>query len=311
MDWDKLRLNVENDNCVAVVGAGASRSHIPAAKEMAAQLLSTEANPFLDATGRPISDSEKKTAEDLSEVAQYLAVKHRQGDYPKFIIARLVREKCENPQWTQPVDPHRALAELNLPVYITTNYDNRMKLALQMQNKKVETAICRWSDTLQSEKTCFDDGTYEPSAKHPVVFHLHGQMENPKSIIASEDDYLDFLVEMGRQKRQEFESDRSKQGAKRPMLPPVIQNALASKLLLFVGYGIADTNFRVILRGLKTALRSSAVTSITVQYGGSQRDEMKDYLQQYFKWMLDLDVFWGSSDDFARELVTQISTWKK
>src|SRR6516165_3848535 len=99
MDWDKLRLNVENDNCVAVVGAGASRSHIPAAKEMAAQLLSTEANPFLDATGRPISDSEKKTAEDLSEVAQYLAVKHRQGDYPKFIIARLVREKCENPQW--------------------------------------------------------------------------------------------------------------------------------------------------------------------------------------------------------------------
>jgi hypothetical protein len=151
---------------------------------------------------------------------------------------------------------------------------------------------------------------YEPTPDHPVVFHLHGQMEIPKSIVASEDDYLDFLVEMGRQKRQAFESDSSQPGAKRPMLPPAIQNALASKLLLFVGYGIADMNFRVILRGLKTSLRSTAVTSITVQYGGTEREEMKEYLKQYFQWVLDLDVFWGSSEEFAEQLIKESKTWK-
>jgi hypothetical protein len=311
MDWDKLLLNLRNNNCVAIIGAGASRPHIPPAKDLADQLFKKEANPFLDKDGNPIADSDRKIVEDLAAAAQYLAVKHAQGDYPKFRIAEIIRALSIDVKWTAPVDPHQALAQLDLPIYITTNYDNRMKLALQLQNKNVETAICRWNDILLNEETCFDDGKYRPTPAHPVVFHLHGQMEIPKSLVASEDDYLDFLLEMGRQKQQNFKSGSKKRGGRATMLPPVIQDALATKLLLFVGYGIADTNFRVILRGLKTSLRSTAVTSITVQFGGGQREEVKSYLDQYFKHLLDLEVFWGSSDDFASQLAQQVDVWKK
>lgn len=315
MDWDKLRVNIKNNNCVAIIGAGASVPHIPRARQLAAQLIRSEkTNPFTDRKGKPVSDAEKRSVEDLAAVAQFLAVKHTQGEYPKFLIADIIREKSLDPKWRR-YDPHRALANLDLPIYITTNYDNRMKLALQMQNKPVETAICKWSDEpeVQNARSLLDPAPgvplYDPSPSHPLVFHLHGQMEIPKSIVASEDDYLDFLVEMGRQNRQTVESG-SHGYAKKPLLPPVIQNALASKLLLFVGYGIADTNFRVILRSLKSSLRSSAKNSIAVQYAGEQRDEMKAYLQQYFQWMLDLDIFWGSSEDFAKALTEQAATWK-
>jgi len=308
MDWAKLKLHVKNNNCLPVVGAGASRPHIPPAKDMAAELLRIEKmntgdrDPFTDDRDQPLGDSEKRTLEDLAAVAEYLTVIHADGRYPKYVIAELVKNKCANPLFGEH-DPHQALAALELPIYVTTNYDNRMRLALESRKKTVETAFCRWNEDLQKPAytTCLDRG-FQPTREKPIVFHLHGQMEIPESIVASEDDYLDFLAEMALQRRQDLQSDPTRPGARVPVLPPAIQNALATNLLLFVGYGVADTNFRVILRLLKTSLPSSRTTSITVQYGGGHREEVRQYLKQYFQWMLDLDVFWGSSEDFAKEL---------
>ena len=54
----------------------------------------------------------------------------------------------------------------------------------------------------------------------------------------TEDDYIDFLVRVS--------GDPN-------LLPPVIQEALASKMLLFVGFSLADWTFRVIFGGLLSA----------------------------------------------------------
>jgi len=83
---------------------------------------------------------------------------------------------------------------------------------------------------------------YEPDPFNPVVFHLHGSDENEDSLVLTEDDYLDFLVNMSRNER---------------MLPPRIERALTEASLLFIGYRLRDVNFRVIYRGLVQKLDGS------------------------------------------------------
>ena len=77
-----------------------------------------------------------------------------------------------------------------------------------------------------------------PTQANPVVFHLHGHYDVPESLVLTEDDYLDFLVAVSRDDG---------------LLPHQIQKALAGASLLFLGYRLADWNFRVIHRGLVMA----------------------------------------------------------
>jgi len=84
----------------------------------------------------------------------------------------------------------------------------------------------------------------DPTQTTPVVYHLHGHLDVPELLVLTEDDYLDFLVDL-------WQSNADPQSANaRPMLPMRIQEAVTNASLLFIGYRLADWNFRVILRGL-------------------------------------------------------------
>ena len=45
------------------------------------------------------------------------------------------------------------------------------------------------------------DGSFRPEPMKPVVFHLHGWLGIPESLVLTEDDYLDFLVAVSRDER--------------------------------------------------------------------------------------------------------------
>ena len=82
----------------------------------------------------------------------------------------------------------------------------------------------------------------------PLVFHLHGCDDVPGSLVLTEDDYLGFLAGMvGRQD---------------DLLPARIREAVANSSLLFIGYRLADTNFRVLFQGLRPP--RGAMTSLVV-----------------------------------------------
>jgi hypothetical protein len=256
------------------------------------------------ATGRPCPLSDRT---DLAKACQYLAVTHHDSGWPKQRIAERLRGLAA-PDFTQPGEPHRSLAKLNLPIYMTTNYDDFMYRALQgaqlkspdgrMTPVRPRQEFARWTQVLLNEEpSSFDDG-YRPSKEEPVVFHLHGHTGFHPSMVASEDDYLDFLVTISKEIAQ---SQRS--SSERTILPPPIRRAIRYNRLLFVGYGLADINFRVILRALVGSLEPGARRlNLSVQYSEGDRQELEDYLEEYFNWTLQLNVFWGSSQDFAAEL---------
>jgi hypothetical protein len=96
------------------------------------------------------------------------------------------------------------------------------------------------------------------------------------------------------------------------LLPVRIRSAITNSTLLFIGYRLADLNFRVILRGLLGSLeQSTRRISIAVQLRPEAetaedlnrvQEKIQNYLERYFDWTLNLQVFWGPADEFGREL---------
>ena len=224
---------------------------------------------------------------DLARVAQFIAV-HEDSMAPKERICAEL-EGVAPPDFSSPDEPHAALADLPLPVFITTNYDDFMLEALRSRGKEPKPEICRWnaSPKLADVPVVLDPG-FVPTPAKPVVFHLHGHHEVPESLVLTEDDYLDFLVAISREDR----------------LPHQIQKALAGASLVFVGYRLADWDFRVLHRGLvMTGEPSLRRLSVNVQLRPDD-DPSREYLERYFGAM-HLEVYWGTARDFARELREQ------
>jgi hypothetical protein len=176
-------------------------------------------------------------------------------------------------------------------VYLTTNYDDFMAQALKSRNKSPRTEYCRWNSLLTKDPSVFEQPAgWHPTPANPLVYHLHGFHQKAESLVLTEDDYLDFLVSISRDQN---------------LLPARIQEALTGASLLFVGYRLADWDFRVIFRGLVTKLDSSLRRiSVAVQLPPPSSDaelSAQKYLTEYFD-DLHVRVYWGSAAEFVVEL---------
>jgi hypothetical protein len=217
--------------------------------------------------------------------------------YPKELI-RDEFLKADQPDFSNPDEPHTVLASLNLPIYITTNYDGFMIKALE-KNRTPVREFCRWNtiDDVLGIKPIVDPA-YIPNSDKPLVYHLHGYTEIPQSMVLTESDFLDFLIRL--------------QDASDQLLPPAIRIALATTSLLFVGYSLADWNFRVLFRGLISSLqRQSELGYLTISVQlppddltGEKLDRALNYLDQYFEKIqkIKVRVYWGDIRKFSREL---------
>jgi hypothetical protein len=201
------------------------------------------------------------------------------------------------PAFADPNEIHNILADLPLPIYITTNYDNFMFKALEKLGKNPSLEVCRWNkrirDMLKKAPNALKSGS-QVTDRNPVVFHLHGQIGLRESMVLTEDDYLDFLVNISRDKN---------------VLPPRIEEAMAGTSLLFLGYRLNDWDFRVLFRSLVSYLPYSigrahvSVQLVPVKNSApdEQRQKAQKYLHRYFD-NLKIRVYWGTCQEFAQEL---------
>ena len=279
-DWDRLLGRIKEGKCTPFLGAGAAYGFLPLGADIAKDWAVQYKYPFKDSNT------------DLARVAQFLAV-DQDGMFPKESIIKRFKDVKE-PNYTEPDEPHGLLADFGLPVYITTNYDNFMVQALRNKKYKPVQESCRWNSLLKKKTSVFDDRNFKPSRENPIVYHLHGFLEEPESLVLTEDDYLDFLVNVSK------DAD---------IIPSAIQESLAKTSLLFIGYKLADVNFRVLLRGIIGYLEKSLTRShISVQLmpGGDsvsqdEKEKAQAYLDDYFS-KIDIKVYWGTSRDFTKEL---------
>ena len=280
-DWDSLLRTIQDGNCTPFLGAGACAGFIPLGSQIAQEWAEKYKYPLDDPW-------------DLPRVAQFLAIK-RYPMFPKDEIVRRLKNIEKRPDFNDPAEPHGVLADLPLPIYITTNYDDFMTRALRSRYRNPSRELCRWNSLVRDQPSVFDPGSgTEVSVANPVVFHLHGHDEVPESLVLTEDDYLDFLVNVSRDPQ---------------IIPRRIEKALASTSLLFIGYRLADWSFRVLFRGLIGSLeRSLGRIRIAVQLApeppeteGITQEQVQQYLADYLA-KDDVRVYWGRASDFVQGL---------
>lgn len=286
--WETLVDSILNGECTPFLGAGLAVPYLP----RGAALSSALAEQF----GYPLDD-----VTNLARVAQYIASQHQ----PSYVKRRVCERLQEAQQKTTELlggglpQNHIMLARLKLPVYVTTNYDDYLERAVASVNGMQPTVVlCRWSDRLASELPPYPRPTLAST-----IFHLHGHMRTPNSILLTEDDYIDFTVSLARriEKRD-------------PVIPFFARQALGNTNLLFVGYSLEDWNFRVLMRYLmrqQGVLQHDRYNSISVQLANpdmppDRRRKAEQFLETYLKTSSSIDVYWGDQSAFLTELIRRV-----
>jgi hypothetical protein len=305
--WTDLIETIKKGKCTPIIGSRVHGRWLPTAEEVAQR--------WSKAYGYPLPDQEKS----MARVAQYMATTlkeyrpHREwlDTLAADFVARLpeelrpteeyetLTELIQKVGWAglvadDPNEPHRVLASLKLPLYLTTNCDSFMTEALAARpGIALVREICRWNKDLDSLPSRFEgSASYKPTRETPLVYHLFGTDAEARSLVITEDNYLDYVLKVSEKGR----------------LPDYIRGVLASTSLMFIGYSLNDWDFRVLLRGLIATLnRRLDFQDVAVQLeNASEADAaaVQDYLRKYFE-RANINVFWGGSAQFIAELREQ------
>jgi hypothetical protein len=283
-DWEVLLLSIEEKSCTPFLGAGACAGYLPTAESLAEEWALLDGFPF-------------KEGRSLDRVAQYVATKTA-PQVPKFRIAAKFRElkKLHHPNFDDPNYALRIIARLRQPIYLTTNYDDYMAQAIEKEiNHAPDIAFCEWHKPRAERKRLRG---LAPTPERPLVYHLHGVYQDPKSIVVTEDDYLDFLAQVIDDKG---------------LMPPAIDAAFGNSMFLFIGYSLADMNFRILFKKLAMYLGANSFKHAAVQLGPGKKGETRESRVQQLKYLnkryesLKIKVFWGDAGQFAQELMSRIT----
>jgi hypothetical protein len=306
--WPTLLRNIHRGRCTPILGPGLTECLLGSRRQIAQRWAETY--------HFPMATHER---ENLPEVAQYLAV-NQDPAFPRDELSEYVRGEIlerygdDLPQEvhhaslsellstvgrqrraSEPAEPHRMLAGFGLPIYITANFGNLLAEALADAGKDPQVELCRWNEDVELLPSVYDrEPAYRPDGQRPLVYHLFGHLQEPDSIVLTEDNYFDFLIGVTRDK---------------DLIPGVVRRALADTALLFLGFHMDDWDFRVVFRSLMSQegrRRRSRYAHVAVQIdpeeGRIQEPERaRRYLESYFQ-DADISIYWGNVDDFCREL---------
>jgi hypothetical protein len=277
--WQQLLYSISYGICTPFLGAGACHGVLPLGAEIARGWATDHDYPFED-------------RHNLPRVSQFFAV--QKG----YLLPRLeLRSRFEGkyPDFGNPDEPHRVVAELGLPVYITTNYDDILTWTLRRLGREPIRDYCQWNRANDDSETKETEvgSDIKPTRERPVVFHLHGLLEDPDSMVLTEDDYLNFLINI----------------SEHDIIPSHIRPAFGEKnAFLFIGYSLEDMSFKVLFRKFaRKVSRSPGERHVAVQLHSADglTDEQKrcqrNYLEEQFKTQ-HVKIYWGTAHRFARRL---------
>jgi hypothetical protein len=189
------------------------------------------------------------------------------------------------------LDSFAVLAALPLPIYLTTAVDRLLEHNLAERGKSPASAVCAWQGELGADA---EPGELRPDPQRPLVYHLFGRLDAPGAMVLTEDDYFDFLIGVT---------------GNRDLIPVTVRRALADTALLFLGFHMQDWNFRVLFRSIMKQQgggRRKRYAHVAAQIDPEQGravdiERARRYLEEYFD-EADITIYWGSAEDFLREL---------
>lgn len=129
----------------------------------------------------------------------------------------------------------------------------------------------------------------------PIIYYAFGRYTYKKTWVLTQDDFFSYLI----------------QHSRFPLVPSMVSAKLASGSLLFLGFSLDDWTFRILLRLIRSQegahqLKSRRHIGVQIDpenYSPSEAAKVKSILSRY---LVDdaftIDVYWGTSADFLRDL---------
>jgi hypothetical protein len=231
-------------------------------------------------------------------------------------LSKLIETVGRVRRQSNPNDSYSVLAGMPFPIYISANPGNLLEDALRETDdgfggkKDPQVLLCPWNKyTLEAYKNSVfkRDPNYVPNVESPLVLHLFGQLEEERetpegelvegdSLVITEDDHFDFLL-----------------GINKWLMPRSVKLAIVNTSLLFLGFQMDDWNFRTLLRyilSIEGGEMRRRYIHVAVQVNPEESDFIKpsmayEYLRTYFASEANIEIYWGSTEDFIKELQSQ------
>lgn len=283
--WSSLVARLRKGRVTPFLGAGASVDIVGGSETIAANWARSAKYPF---------------THDLllKSIAQYVAIEADRASAGEF-IERALTPLLGDFVVENLADPHhvyRYLPTLDLPLWITTNYDDLIERALRaVYPKSPQRAISNWTPPDSGRDVEPFDESLVPTAKRPLVFYLHGSYRDDLSMVITEDDYLDFIERM---------SDEP------GVVPPAVELAFRESSMLFIGYGFRDLNLQLFLRRLQLKRAVYAVQPFPAGFSPTERTAWADYYPKYLESVTGAKVipYWGTASEFCTDLEARLTT---
>lgn len=317
--WEAVVSNIRNKRCVPVLGPGLVEPVIGSTREIA--------RAWAERYEFPLAPRDR---DDLAQVAQHLAYRNSPGfvvDAIRSYVVRYLRRKFRDQLTDElmrervqeglvdrmvshigkglraenPAEVHTLLARMPVPIYVNANRDNLLHDALIEQGRKPHIQLCTWrssGDLGIAHGPAVEDG-YVPSVDEPLIFHVFGNYQYPESLVITEDDYFEFLMEVTRNETLRENG-----------IPHAVTAAISTSGWLLLGFQAEDWDFRVVLGSvLRQPGReiSRRRTSVAIQMNPAGERivpaRMYKYLRKYFEEQSHVNLFWSSPEEFMVELM--------
>ena len=318
-DWDALDAAIANRKCTPILGPALLERHVGTRYELAARLARFYRKPL----PRGERDVLALLAQQLAIVKSPEAIRRQllllivdmvaerytgvlppaliaaldPGAEPEVLLARLRDILDFAVEREGDLEPHRLIARLPLPIYVTANADDILGRAIERERKVAPVKeVHRWQQELQAMPSVYSlERDYVPSAARPLVYHFFGSATYQDSIVVTQDNFVDALVSASRKESS--------------TVPQAVNAALTSTTLLFLGFRLDDWCFRVLFRYImnqqgSSLLRNRVHVAVQVDPEESEFDD-PDVARRYIAQYLGdekIRIYWGSVGDFVAEL---------
>jgi SIR2-like domain len=306
-DWANLLADIDDKKCIPFIGSGASNKWIQ---------LDGIVKEWVKAYRYPYSLDDSS---QLPRVSQFVGMLKRDDSSPKKTLSRLLKDKAKSlPDFSAPEyenSVYTILADLHLPIYITTNYDRLMEKALSDKGKEPVSDYSKWKESMkiafiESRPELGGVGSYHatdtfrnPTSANPLVFHLLGDIDSPTSMVLTEKDFIDFAIYLTRM-------------GDKYVFPHSIRQNLSNATLLFVGYRLEDISFIIVFEAFIKLMSSLQSKSIAVQVQmpleiePEKRKAIRTYLNEFTESYFKIRIYWGDSNAFLQQLRNRWSNAK-
>lgn len=268
-DWNALIHSIRQGNCILMLGPDTAIEEVNEHPRPLAEILANQLAEDIDKSIR-----EKINTSNLAEVSQYYSMEMGRNDLEVMVQSFYEKRQLMSSQF------HKDLAALPFYFVITTSPDNMFYEALKQENK--EPVKERYHFKGKNPYI-----TEIGNAEKPLLFYLNGTIDEPNSLVLTENDLLDFLVAIN---------------SKKPLPDRIVSELQTSdKSFLFLGFGFRHWYLRIFLHVLeikRKASRSFALEEFTPQ----NVDELESTALFFQKSICKIHIFKKYLNEFAMEL---------